>query len=211
LDISAISTAEDLAGGWTRQTLTFTLSDNKQKDAPVISGLVVGFTTEDTLQKLQFSILLGELAAYMAPPTPTPHLSLASPQILWADFQRKEGGNSGVLTWEMAAVFPPISPPATVPPVDSPTPLWSLDSSNRAFPSCSYFNIYVGSALDGPNKATFIGTTGLDGRANRFYVDLALLPNVVKNLKEKRFYVQGVTDRGEVMEWERCVFADASG
>jgi mannosyl-glycoprotein endo-beta-N-acetylglucosaminidase len=208
LDISAISTAEDLAGGWTRQTLTFTLSD-EQKDASVIAGLLVGFTTEDTLQKLQFSILLGQLAVYLAPPTPTPHLSLMSPQILWADFQRNEGGTSGVLTWEMAAVFPPISLPATIPAVDSPTPLWSLDISNRAFPLCSYFNIYVGDALGGPNKATFIGTTGLDGRANRFYVDLALLPNVVKDLKEKRFYVQGVTDRGEVMEWERCVFVDA--
>ena len=209
LDISAISTAEDLAGGWSRQTLTFTVSD-KQKDTPVIAGLVIGFTTEDTLQKLQFSILLGQLAVYLAPPTPTPHLSLASPQILWADFRLKEGGKSGVLTWEMAAVFPPISLPVTNPPADSPTPLWSLDNSSRAFPSCSYFNIYVGSALGGPQKATFIGTTGLDGRANRFYVDLALLPNVVKDLKEKRFYVQGITDRGEVMEWERCVFVDAS-
>ncbi|KAH8999460.1 glycosyl hydrolase family 85-domain-containing protein [Lactarius akahatsu] len=209
LDISTISTAEDLAGGWTRQTLTFTLSD-KQKDTPVIAGLVVGFTTEDTLRKLQFSILLGQLAVYPAPPTPTPHLSLVSPQILWADFQREKGGNSGVLTWEMAAVFPPISLPVAAPTVDSPTPLWSLDNSNHAFPSCSYFNIYVGAALGGPNKATFIGTTGLDGRANRFYVDLALLPNVVKDLKEKRFYVQGVTDRGEVIEWERCVFVDAA-
>jgi mannosyl-glycoprotein endo-beta-N-acetylglucosaminidase len=208
LDISAISTAEDLAGGWTRQTLTFTLSD-EQEDASVIAGLVVGFTTEDTLQKLQFSILLGQLVVCPAPPTPSPHISLASPQILWAHFQRKEGGNSGVLTWEMAAVFPPISLPATLPAVDSPTPLWSLDSPSRAFPSCSYFNIYVGSALGGPNNASFIGTTGLDGRANRFYVDLALLPGAVKGLKEKRFYVQGVTDRGEVMEWERCVFADA--
>lgn len=209
LDISAISTAEDLAGGWTRQTLTFMLS-GKQKDAPVIAGLVVGFATEDTLQKLQFSILLGQLVVYPAPPKPTPHLSLASPQILWADFRRNEGGNSGVLTWEMAAVFPPISLPATAPAVDSPTPLWSLDSSNHAFPSCSYFNVYMGSALGGPKKATFIGTTGLDGRANRFYVDLALLPDVVEDSEEKRFYVQGVTDRGEVMEWERCVYADAS-
>ena len=24
------------------------------------------------------------------------------------------------------------------------------------------------------------------------------------------FYVQGITDRGEVMEWEQCVFIDAS-
>jgi len=208
LDVSAISAAENLASGWTRQTLTFALSDN-QKDVPVIAGLVVGFATEDTLQNLQFSILLGQLTVYLAPPTPAPHLSVASPQILWANFQREQDSKSGVLTWEMAEVFPPISLPVTVPAVDSPTPLWSLGVPKHAFLSCSYFNIYVGSALDGPNKATFMGTTGLDGRGNRFYVDWELLPNVVKDLKEKRFYVQGVTDRGEVMEWERCVFADA--
>jgi len=37
-----------------------------------------------------------------------------------------------------------------------------------------------------------MGTTGLDGRGNRFYVDWELLPNVVKDLEGKAVYVQGV-------------------
>ncbi|KAI0301885.1 glycosyl hydrolase family 85-domain-containing protein [Multifurca ochricompacta] len=210
LEVSGISSAEELVGGWTCQTLTFTLSEN-QKDEPVTVGLVLGYATEDPSQELQFSILLGQLAVHLAPLTALPHLSVASPRILWADFQRIKDRKSGVLTWEIAAAFPRISLPDTFPTIDNPTPLWSLDTSDRAFPSCAYFNIYAGAALQGPTKATFIGTTGLDGRANRFYVDWAVLPDVIKELREIRFYVQGVTDHGEVMKWEQCAFVDASG
>jgi mannosyl-glycoprotein endo-beta-N-acetylglucosaminidase len=209
LEVSAISAPEHLPGGWTRQTLTFVPSED-QRVAPIAAGIVVGFTTKDPSKEVQFSILLGQLAAYPAPPVPPPYLSVASPRVLWADFQHSEDRKSGVLTWEIAAVFPPIALPVTVPAVDSPTPLWSVDRSDHAFPSCAYFNIYAGTALGGPTQATFVGTAGLDGRANRFHVDWGVLPGAVKALKEIRFFVQGVTDRGEVMEWEQCVFVDAS-
>jgi mannosyl-glycoprotein endo-beta-N-acetylglucosaminidase len=209
LEVSAISAAEDLPGGWTRQTLTF-MRPEDQREAPVTVGLVVGFATEDPSQTLQFSILLGQLTVNPAAPPPPPHLCAASPRIIWADFQHAEDRNSGVLTWEIGAAFPPICLPATIPAPDDPTPLWTLDSTDHGFPSCAYFNIYAGAALGGPTKATFIGTTGLDGRANRFYVDWAVLPDIIKGMKEMRFYVQGVTDRGEVMEWEQCAYVDAS-
>jgi mannosyl-glycoprotein endo-beta-N-acetylglucosaminidase len=210
LEVSTISATEELPGDWTRQMLTFAQPES-QKDTPVMVGLVVGFATEDPSQTLQFSILLGQLAVYPATPPPPPHLCIASPRILWADFQREGECKSGVLTWEVAAAFPPISLPSTISSPDDPMPLWSLDRSDHAFPSCAYFNIYAGAALDGPAKAPFIGTTGLDGCANRFYVDWEVLPDVVKGMKETRFYVQGVTDRGEVLEWEQCAFVDASG
>lgn len=210
LDLSAISSAEDLTGGWTRQTLTFTLSEN-QEDAPVTAGLVLGFATEDPSKEVQFSILLGQLAIYKTPLTPPPpHRSVASPRVLWADFRQSEDRKSGLLTWEMAVEFPPISLPASAPAVESPTPLWSVETLEQVVPSCPYFNIYAGAALGGPTGATFIGTTGLDGRENRFYVDWGVLPDAIKGLKEIRFYVQGVTDRGEVLDWEQCVFVDTS-
>jgi mannosyl-glycoprotein endo-beta-N-acetylglucosaminidase len=209
LDVSDITATEDLSRGWTRQTLTFTLPEN-QSNALVIAGLVLGFATEDPSKEVQFSILLGQLAVYQAPPTPRPYLSLASPRVLWADFKPSEDRKSGLLTWETAAGFSPISLPASAPTVESPTPLWSVDTSDHVFPSCAYFNIYAGTALAGPTQATFIGTTGLDGRPNRFHVDWGVLPNTIKGLKEIRFYVQGVTNHGEAMEWERCVFVDAS-
>ena len=209
LDVSAISATDNISGGWTRQTLTFMLPEN-QSNALVTAGLVLGFATEDPSKEVQFSIFLGQLAVYQAPPTPRPHLSPASPRILWADFKPSGDRKSGLLTWEMAAGFPPISLPASAPTVESPTPLWSVDTSDHALPSCAYFNIYAGAALAGPTQATFIGTTGLDGRPNRFHVDWGVLPNTIKGLKEIRFYVQGVTNRGQVMKWERCVFVDAS-
>lgn len=209
LDVSAISATEDLSGGWTRQTLSFILPEN-QSDALVTVGLVLGFATEVPSEEVQFSILLGQVAVYQAPPTPRPYLNLASPRILWADFKPSEDRKSGLLTWETAAGFPTISLPASIPTVESPTPLWTVDTSDHAFPSCAYFNIYAGTALAGPTQATFIGTTGLDGRPNRFHVDWGVLPNTIAGLKEIRLYMQGVTNRGEVMEWERCVFVDAS-
>jgi mannosyl-glycoprotein endo-beta-N-acetylglucosaminidase len=204
--------AEELTGGWTRQTMTFMLNEKQDlKDhPPIIVGLVVKFKIQDPSKAVQFSILLGQLAVYLAPPSPSFNLSLASPRILWADFQPSKDHNSGILTWELGSAYPPVTLPATDPPVDSPIPLWSLDSSKHAFPSCAYFNIYAGTSLGGPTRATFIGTTGLDGRANRFYVDWGVLPDTIKGLKEIRFFVQGVTDRGEVMEWGQCVFVDAS-
>jgi mannosyl-glycoprotein endo-beta-N-acetylglucosaminidase len=212
LEIIDIPKAEELTGGWTRQTMTFMLSENKDsKDAPPITaGLVVGFTTEDPSKAVQFSILLGQLAVHLALPTPSFNLSLASPRILWADFQSSQDHNSGILTWELGSAYPPVTLPASAPPMDSPIPLWSFDNSKHAFPSCAYFNIHAGTSLGGPTQATFIGTTGLDGRANRFYVDWGVLPDAIKGLREIRFFVQGVTDRGEVMEWEQCVFVDAS-
>ncbi|KAI0269338.1 glycosyl hydrolase family 85-domain-containing protein [Gloeopeniophorella convolvens] len=180
LDISAVSAAEDLPGGWTRQVLDFTLSV-PQKDPLIALGLAIGFATEDPTQALNFSVLLGQLAVYPAASAPDPKLSVASPRLLWADFKRED-----------------------------PTPLWRVDGSDHAFPACAYFNIYAGVALAGPEQAAFVGTTGLDGRANRFHIDWALLPDAVKTLKEVRFYVQGVTYRGEVMKWEQCVFVDVT-
>ena len=209
LDLSAISAAEDLSGGWTRQTLTFMLSENPE-EAPVTAGLVLGFATEDPSKEVQFSILLGQLAVYQTPPAPSPHRYVASPRVLWADFGQSEDRKSGLLTWETAAGFPPISLPVGAPPIESPTPLWSVDTSDYAFPSCAYFNIYAGAASKTPTNATFIGTTGLDGRANRFHVDWGVLPAIFKDLKEIRFLVQGVTNRGEVMGWDQCAFVDAS-
>lgn len=66
----------------------------------------------------------------------------------------------------------------------------------------------------GPPKpqATFIGKAGLrvHVRPNRFRVDWGILTNTIGGLKEIQLYVQGVTNRGRMMEWEPCVFVDAS-
>ena len=51
--------------------------------------------------------------------------------------------------------------------------------------------------------------TGLDGRENRFYVDPACIPESIRDAKTVRLFVQGVSDNGQVLEWEECAFVDA--
>jgi mannosyl-glycoprotein endo-beta-N-acetylglucosaminidase len=96
------------------------------------------------------------------------------------------------------------------PASEDPNPVWILDDTKERFPSFLYFNIYVipHGSVSGPEAAVFIGTTGLDGRANRFYVDSTLLPKSVMGGRGLRFYVQGVTDKGDVLPWEMCAYAD---
>jgi mannosyl-glycoprotein endo-beta-N-acetylglucosaminidase len=69
-----------------------------------------------------------------------------------------------------------------------------------------------------PEEAHFVGTTGLDGRTNRLVIEESMFPLPTGQDGQGRvggdggdgwrWYVQGVTDHGEVVPWERCVFAD---
>ncbi|THH17582.1 hypothetical protein EW146_g3251 [Bondarzewia mesenterica] len=202
-----ISSAEELPGGWTKLSLQFT-----SNVVDVSVGLIIGFAAEDPSQPLAFSILLGQLSVYPSPPPP--EVSTAKPRILWADFQRLDGeGLTGALKWEVSATFTFIAP-TSIPEAEDPNPIWPVDTSDCWFPSFLYFNIYAqahaeNGRVEGPERALFVGTTGLDGRANRMYVDRKVLPESVRKATTVRFYVQGVTDNGEILPWDRCCFADA--
>ncbi|KAA1478446.1 hypothetical protein DENSPDRAFT_685666 [Dentipellis sp. KUC8613] len=222
LDVSAISTAEDLPHGWTKQSVQFTVDSNASlEDRRVSIGLVVGVAAEDPSQPLEFAVVLGQISVHAC--APSPPVTIAAPRILWADFQRTpppEAGakttSLGTLSWEIAATFPSVSVSTNIPSVEDPNPIWHLDTSDRWMPAFSYFNIYVhahspSGYVGGPEDATFIGTTGLDGKANEIHIGKEVLPKEVldSEAREVRFYVQGVTDRGEVLAWNRCVFVDA--
>jgi mannosyl-glycoprotein endo-beta-N-acetylglucosaminidase len=209
------STQSDLKHGWTRQVLTFSLR-GLATNASVAIGLIVGFTAEDPSQSLDFSISLGQLAVY---PSSTTGVSEVIPGILWAKFQSTNPNPtntptdlSGLVTWDIASSFPRFTL-SSIPHSEDPNPVWILDDTKDRFPSFLYFNIYViphprlGSVA-GPEAVVFVGTTGLDGRANRFYVDRTLLPDSVMGGRGLRFYVQGVTDRGDVLPWEACAYVD---
>ncbi|KAI0029817.1 glycosyl hydrolase family 85-domain-containing protein [Vararia minispora EC-137] len=198
VSMSPATAADDLPGGWTAQTLRLSVSE----PCEVHAGLVVGFATEDATQALSFSLLLGLLAVYPATPDGT---TPANPRILWADYAPA----TRVLSWDVAATYPPLVLPSQIPGPNDPTPLWRLDDSDSWFPRLAYCNIYAqahgaGVVMD-PEKALFVGTTGLEGTACRMTVGEGALPDA----ETVRFYVQGVTERGEVMGWERCVFVDA--
>jgi len=79
-----------------------------------------------------------------------------------------------------------------------------------------FFNVYVEPQSTvgfyrGPEHATFIGTTGWDGRENRFYMEDTMLPKGLQTGggADVRFYVQGVTIRGEILPWVDGAFVEA--
>ncbi|EIN04359.1 hypothetical protein PUNSTDRAFT_55625 [Punctularia strigosozonata HHB-11173 SS5] len=215
LNVSPVSTdqAIDLPGGWSRTTVQLTLSADQCELARdgVAIGLALGFAVEDPTQSYKFSVVLGQLAVYPAPLTAP--LSQTNPKVLWASYTPGTApASAGVLEWETAASLPTL-PSLSITSPDDPIPAWILDYSQRQTPAFSYFNIYVQArtplapSVPLPGQATFIGTTGLDGRLHRFFVDDACLPEALQGIGV-RFYVQGVTDRGRALKWDRCAFVD---
>ncbi|KAF9224571.1 glycoside hydrolase family 85 protein [Gyrodon lividus] len=207
----------DLSQGWSQQTLDFTAS-SALGSASVAIGLVIAIIAEDPTVACNFSISLGQLAVYPSPPLPPPTVSLGTPAILWAKFTNTPNATApskvfqGVLTWDSSSSFTPIDLQIESP--EDPNPAWILkDTPAYRFPTFAYFNIYVlplsssGQSVD-PGSAVFVGTTGLDGRANRFYVEAQCLPEGFDEHGGVKFYVQGVTDRGEVLPWDRCAVVD---
>lgn len=202
----------DLSGGWTTLSIQFELPTDHLCDVLVAIGLVIGFAAEDPTEAYEFSILLGQITIF---PTPTRSVSAQQPRLLWADFKSTPSTDtnfSGILTWEVAASYTPLTNIAVTSPED-PNPIWILDASDKWFSVFLYFNIYVqpytsDGIVSEPETAVFIGTTGLNGHAQAFFVDPSSLPREITQAKGVRYLVQGVTDRGEVLKWAQCVFVD---
>lgn len=207
----------DLQSGWKRLSVQVVLPSSAFTDLVYAVGLVLGLAPEDPTLPLQPSISLGSLSVY---PLPQPSTVEPAPKIIWADFAASPPPGaigsaarfSGVLTWETGVYLPPITSLTLTGPED-PNPAWQSASRSPGF---LYFNVYAlahsvsqGTALR-PEDASFIGTTGLDGRANRFFVDPACLTGLVDDEQIVRFYVQGVTERGTVTPWQDSVFVDVS-
>jgi mannosyl-glycoprotein endo-beta-N-acetylglucosaminidase len=210
VDPSAVSHTS-LPRGWSKLSVNFTISSDQVNDEVLGAiGLIIGIIAEDPTDDYKLSLLLGQLTVF-----PTAHSEVVSslrPAILWADFEQTPDPKrlAGVLTWDICSSFHQSRPNIITSLEDPVTPWNPLPTSEPWFPSFAYFNIYAkqhGQTLN-PEMAVFIGTTGLDGHANRFYVDPECLPGDINEKKEIRFYVQGVTERGEVMEWDQCVFVD---
>ncbi|PBL01715.1 hypothetical protein ARMGADRAFT_980085 [Armillaria gallica] len=181
-----------VAQGWVKLSIQFSVPSSLSSAS---IGLVIAIVTEDPSESLAVSLLLGQLNAFRAPsPSPSP-----SPMILWADYS-----SQGALTWEVAASLPAaVQRPLTSP--EDPVPLWDIQPYK--VPSFLYYNVYASpfsspTYTGGPEDATWIGTSGYSGDAKMFAVE-----SPVKT--RTRFYIQGVTEHGEVLPWERCVFVDS--
>lgn len=207
LDISSMS-SKDLPNGWTELHIKFTLQSETEDDIISTCGLIVGCAAEDPSLACNFSVLLGQLGVYPTIPMSSPQIFDYRPKVLWADYV------VGCLTWEVSASFDPLPPASIVPrPADEPSHIWELLPASF-FPKFMYFNLFVQEMTSsgfylGPDKAEFIGTTGWDGRANRFYLEKKMMPDSLSGGGQARFYIQGVTDRGEVLDWTRGVYVDA--
>ncbi|KAH7916662.1 glycoside hydrolase family 85 protein [Hygrophoropsis aurantiaca] len=210
---SGQSVQSELGKEWSRQILQFTLPEQKD-DTVVAAGIVIGFAVEDPSETCTFTILLGQLAVY--PSAPPSNVSVGNPQILWAKFENTipSATFAGVLTWDIASAFKPLSG-RVLTSAEDPDPAWILDDSTELFPTFLYFNIYLASRFDGtipaPATTSFLGTTGLDGRENRFYIDSqSMFKDISVGKQGFRLYVQGVTSRGEVIPWEKCAYVDCA-
>lgn len=203
----------DLPHGWTQQTIHFTCT-SIGNTASVAIGFLLDIKPRDPSAKVTCSLSLGQLAVYPTPPSHS--VSVGTPSITGATFTpAAHAADSdtleGVLTWDTASTLTPTN--VDVDDKESTVPAWLLqDTPAYRFPTFIYFNVYAVS-LDrsehaDPASAVFVGTTGLDGRANRFYVENACFPARWDERGGVRFYVQGVTDRGEVLPWERCATVD---
>ncbi|OJT04414.1 Cytosolic endo-beta-N-acetylglucosaminidase 2 [Trametes pubescens] len=198
-----------LPEGWFEVVVDFKLPVRRELDVLSAAGLVIGFACEDPSEAVEFTVHVGALSVHANPPSPE-HI-VVEPKVVWADLVSDTPANSfsGVLTWGTGMSLGPVrTVPLTSP--EDPRPCWIIDN---AVPGFLYFNVFVQAhTAEGvgllPEHATFVGTTGLDGRANRFYVDPVCLPSEVSGAKAVRFYVQGVTDRGRVLGWEDCAFVD---
>ncbi|KAI0771690.1 glycosyl hydrolase family 85-domain-containing protein [Trametes elegans] len=203
-----------LPGGWSEVLVDFKLPVVREHDVLSAAGLVIGFACEDPTAPVEFTIHIGALSVSANPASP--QHTVADPKILWAALSPGEPSGSGpgsafvgALTWGVGLSLGPVPVISLTSPED-PQPCWVLDD---AIPGFLYFNVYVqahvpeGAALS-PEQATFIGTTGLDGRENRFYVDAAVLPPEVLEATAVRFYVQGITEKGKALEWQDCAFVD---
>ncbi|KZT35230.1 hypothetical protein SISSUDRAFT_1008983, partial [Sistotremastrum suecicum HHB10207 ss-3] len=130
------------------------------------------------------------------------------------------------LRWETGVTFAPLDLHGGIgagrDPEENPIPAWVLDSGKTAYPGFAYFNIYAEAQLpslrfEGAESAIFIGTSGVDGERDSFGIGEREIETILRLNKSEdggqrvvRFWVQGVTDRGEVLDWADCASVDAA-
>ncbi|TFK64036.1 glycoside hydrolase family 85 protein [Pluteus cervinus] len=207
----------ELANNWTRLAIRITSQGTEGAKTQTAVGLVVALMAEDPSQTIETSILVGQINVS---PTHSDAVSKASAQVLWADYQRGTPDNegnavkSGLLTWQIAAAYPPITSVS----VQSPDDLfsaWTPHANSSWFPKFLYFDIYAqrftsATEIGSVNDAVWIGSSNLDGLRNQFLVlDENLEGSINRDgLGSVRFYVRGVLDTGEVLSWEKSVRVD---
>ncbi|KAG9309733.1 hypothetical protein JVU11DRAFT_10107 [Chiua virens] len=209
----SLVTITELPYGWTQQVINFTSTSTPDQTTELVAiGFLVDIKPTVPSAQVTVSLFLGQLAIYATPSSQS--VSIGTPSITGAKFtptRHTADPLEGILAWDIASTFIPED--VNVDDKESTTPAWLLhDTPTCRFPKFVYFNVYAVpldvSVNADPENAVFIGTTGIGGHANRLYVERACFPTGWVEQVGVRFFVQGVTDRGEVLPWERCATVD---
>lgn len=183
-------------------------------------GLILGGVFEDPSANYSITLKLGQLTA--APKSDFEGVTPYQMRLLWADCQPTPS-NPDLLnvTWEpsISYTLPPtlcefdLHPEVTRPP-------WLLDRSESWFPRILYANIYIQvrkpnalSSMYPSQDAAFLGTSGWGSGSwfgsgpNGFTLRREEVLEGLRN-GPVRFYVQPMTDRGELLGWDNCAFVD---
>lgn len=208
VELSNTADARDLPHGWTQLTINFNVTQEDVESPRVAAaGLVLGIAAEDPTQTFSADLFLGQLTVFPAHDEPPL-------KVLWAHFTPPEPGSAelvGLLTWDAGIAFPALQQFA-LPDSESPTPVF-VPPTNGATPTLAYCNVYAeveaeNGSVGGPEASSFIGTSGLDGHSSKLRIEECMLTEELKQAKAVRFYVQGITQRGEPLPWERCAYVD---
>ena len=224
----ASTTTTELSGDWHKIDVQFTLQSSSANPRTIARlgileiGLDIAVLMESddptTKKSLELSLLVGQINVSASLP---PSFTEEDAMVLWADYtpdattvEPAGGRPRGTLSWEVAACFPHI-PGIRIAHPEDPLSAWNIQPTISWFPSFLYFNIYAQRFIDQWNvgnveQATWIGTSGWDGQKFGFDVLPENLSFKSSPNHKVRFYIQGVTDRGEVLKWERCAFVDVS-
>jgi len=188
---------DTLSSNWYKLSTRFSVAADHPNDVLTSIGLYVDYS-----KPKNFSFLLGQMNVVPVLPPPLDGSTIKT-GVLWADFGIITAGSattlpSGILTWDVTTFFDQSNAAS-----NNMGPPWTLQSPDSWLPKFIYFNIYAqAEASDGTRGVvTFIGTTGLDGRANRFFVDPNVWPDgfLAASNDNAYLYVEGVTDHGDVL------------
>jgi len=191
---------------WSRASIKFSVPADYTGDFLASIGVQLGFMTPEGSPNYSIDILIGQICVYQAP---SQGISTPDPRILYAEYEP----TSSTLNWGTGSSLVPPAPIniGTLFP-DDPTPVWLLDQSPNWFPSFLYYNIYwqlprEDGTYEDDTKATFYGTTSLQDGTSFLIVREAI---GCPAGKKARFHVQGVTDRGTILEVGKCGNVDVA-
>ncbi|KAI5120734.1 hypothetical protein M0805_006440 [Coniferiporia weirii] len=197
------------SNGWNKLSITLkpTLRPDGSSDDILSSiGLTLGTDILSPSLPYTITIHLGQLS--VSPRSSLLHVSPHDTALLWASCTRT--ADTLALTWDTCVRFttpPTITPDALAP--ETPHPPWILDRGPSWLPRLLYANVYAEtrrptSGIAPSAVACFLGTSSASAR---FSMDRTALPENLR-VGALRFFVQGVTDRGVVLPWDSCAFAD---